>query len=150
MQELARDVYLLPGKPKHVINIYLVDNVLVDAGTPASAKRIFRGMGNGAPSSHLVTHAHPDHFGSSAEVCKHYDIPLICGERDAGNIETGRPETSDTALGRNFLSSSPRCRATRWQRASGRGTGSGPSRCSTFPDTPGATSLYGGRRTVPS
>ncbi len=87
---MADGVYQLAGKPSNAINIYLIDGVLVDAGTPQAHKRIFRELGDRVPTSHLVKHAHPDHYGSSAAVCEKYAIPLITGQRDAGVIESGR------------------------------------------------------------
>jgi hydroxyacylglutathione hydrolase len=41
-------------------------------------------------SAHALTHAHPDHFGSSHKVCEALNIPLWCGERDA-NVAEGAP-----------------------------------------------------------
>jgi hydroxyacylglutathione hydrolase len=42
-------------------------------------------------SAHALTHAHPDHFGSSHAVCEALTIPLWCGERDAPVAEGERP-----------------------------------------------------------
>lgn len=107
MHHLADDVFQLPGKPRNMINIYLIEDVLVDSGTPKAGKRIFQALGDRVPTSHLVTHAHPDHFGSSAEVCRKFDIPLLCGEKDVDAVESGRPEASDTVVGRRILSKMP-------------------------------------------
>ncbi len=107
MHHLADDVFQLPGKPRNMINIYLIEDVLVDSGTPKAGKRIFQALGGRVPTSHLVTHAHPDHFGSSAEVCRKFDIPLLCGENDVDAVESGRPEASDTVVGRRILSKMP-------------------------------------------
>jgi len=41
-------------------------------------------------SAHALTHAHPDHHGSSHAVCEALKIPLWCGERDAPVAEGGR------------------------------------------------------------
>jgi hydroxyacylglutathione hydrolase len=41
--------------------------------------------------AHALTHAHPDHFGSSHAVCEQLRIPLWCGERDASVAEGERP-----------------------------------------------------------
>ena len=40
MKRLAEDVYLLRGFPPHAINVYLVGDVIVDAGTRYAARRI--------------------------------------------------------------------------------------------------------------
>jgi hydroxyacylglutathione hydrolase len=42
-------------------------------------------------AAHALTHAHPDHYGSSHAVCEALDIPLWCGERDAPVVEGRRP-----------------------------------------------------------
>jgi hydroxyacylglutathione hydrolase len=107
MRELAEDVFQLPGKPPNMINAYFIEGILIDSGTPQSHRRIFRGLGDRIPTAHLVTHAHPDHFGSSARVCERFGIPLMAGEKDAGAIEQGKPEMSDTFLGRRILSKIP-------------------------------------------
>ncbi|MGQ0680597.1 MAG: MBL fold metallo-hydrolase [Actinomycetota bacterium] len=107
MIEIAEGVLLVPGKPRFGINVYLIDDVLIDSGTPSAYKRIFLGLGERTPTSHVVTHAHSDHFGSSARVCQRYDIPLACGAADAEAIETGRTETSDSLVSRRVLSRMP-------------------------------------------
>jgi hydroxyacylglutathione hydrolase len=66
--------------------------VLVDAGTSTDRKRILRQLEGRALSAHALTHAHPDHYGSSHAVCEAFGIPLWCGERDAPVVEGERPE----------------------------------------------------------
>jgi hydroxyacylglutathione hydrolase len=99
MRTLALDVHQLKGMPPHAINVYLVSDVLVDAGTPSARRRIVRELSGREVGAHLVTHAHPDHFGSSHAVCEQFDLPLWTGERDAEAIETGRPVPSPTRVG---------------------------------------------------
>ena len=41
-------------------------------------------------SAHALTHAHPDHQGSSHAVCSELAIPLWCGARDADVAESGQ------------------------------------------------------------
>lgn len=91
MRTLARDVHQLQGSPRNMINIYVVGGVLVDAGTPKARRRIMRELRERTMSAHLVTHAHPDHFGSSHVVCEARDLPLWTGERDACAVETASP-----------------------------------------------------------
>ena len=79
------------GRPPHFMNAYLVDDVLVDAGTPAAAGRIVRQLRGREVAAHVVTHAHPDHFGSSHAVCEEFGIPLWAGAGDAEAIETAKP-----------------------------------------------------------
>jgi glyoxylase-like metal-dependent hydrolase (beta-lactamase superfamily II) len=103
MRVLARDVRQLGGFPPNTINVYLVGDVLVDAGTPAAARRILRQLVGMEVRTHVVTHAHPDHFGSSHAVCEARDLPLWTGERDADAIATARPVPAPTKAGA-FLS----------------------------------------------
>ena len=88
MKRLADDLYLLRGFPPNAINVYLMGDVLVDAGT--------RPPGGGSCGScgspgraHALTHAHPDHQGASKEVCERLGIALWCGERDVDAMESG-------------------------------------------------------------
>ncbi|MFC9691112.1 MBL fold metallo-hydrolase [Kribbella sp. NPDC056951] len=91
MRQLAEGVGQLLGRPPHFMNAYLVDDVLVDAGTPAAAGRILRQLRGRDVAAHVVTHAHPDHFGSSHAVCEELGIPLWAGADDAEAIETATP-----------------------------------------------------------
>src|SRR5689334_13003725 len=77
------------------MNAYLVDDVLVDAGTPAAAGRILRQLRGRDVTAHVVTHAHPDHFGSSHAVCTELGIGLWAGANDAEAIETATPVAAE-------------------------------------------------------
>ncbi|MFI9813785.1 MBL fold metallo-hydrolase [Saccharothrix variisporea] len=98
MRPLAPGVFQLLGRPPHMINAYLVEDVLVDAGTPAARRRISRQLRGQRLSAHVVTHAHPDHFGSSHAVCDEFDLPLWAGQRDIQAIETATPATAPGRL----------------------------------------------------
>ncbi|MFA6576030.1 MAG: MBL fold metallo-hydrolase, partial [Nocardioides sp.] len=74
-----------------MVNCYLVGDVLVDAGTPGARRRLLRQLSGHRISAHAVTHAHPDHFGSSRAVCEAMGLPLWCGAKDAEAIETAIP-----------------------------------------------------------
>ena len=91
MRALAPGVWQLRGLPPNAINVYLVGDVLVDAGTPLARKRILRELRDVTVATHLVTHAHPDHFGSSHAVCEALGLPLWTGAGDAEAIETATP-----------------------------------------------------------
>jgi hydroxyacylglutathione hydrolase len=93
VRPLAPGVHQLLGRPPHLVNAYLVEDVLVDAGTPSARKRITRQLDGRKLAAHVVTHAHPDHFGSSRAVCERYDVPLWTGQRDAEAIATATPAT---------------------------------------------------------
>ena len=88
MRQLARDVYLLRGWPPNAINVYLVGDVLIDAATRQGEKRILRQIAGRTLSAHSLTHAHPDHQGSSHAICERFGIPLWCGQGDVPAMET--------------------------------------------------------------
>jgi hydroxyacylglutathione hydrolase len=91
MRTLAPGVHQVHGSPPNMVNAYVVGGVLIDAGTPGAQRRILRQLHGHEISAHVVTHAHPDHFGSSHAVCKALDLPLWTGERDADALETASP-----------------------------------------------------------
>jgi hydroxyacylglutathione hydrolase len=68
----------------------LAGDLLIDAGTSSDRKRILRQLAGRTVTAHALTHAHPDHFGSSHAVCEALKIPLWCGERDAAVVEGER------------------------------------------------------------
>ena len=87
MKQLAEDVYILDGVPPYAINVYLVGGVLVDAGSRHAARRIHRQLRGHRVGTHVLTHAHADHQGSSHQVCETLGIPLWVGELDAEPVE---------------------------------------------------------------
>jgi hydroxyacylglutathione hydrolase len=90
MRAVAEDVYLLRGFPPYSINVYLAGDVLIDAGTVLARRRILGQLAGRTVNAHALTHAHPDHFGSSHAVCDALQVPLWCGTNDAEAVETGK------------------------------------------------------------
>jgi glyoxylase-like metal-dependent hydrolase (beta-lactamase superfamily II) len=88
MKQLADDVFLLDGWPPNAINVYLVGDVLIDAGTRQAERRILRQIAGRNLSAHALTHAHPDHQGSSHAICERLGLPLWCGQDDVPAMET--------------------------------------------------------------
>jgi glyoxylase-like metal-dependent hydrolase (beta-lactamase superfamily II) len=88
MKQLAEDVYQLKGWPKNAINVYVVGDVLIDAATRQAEKRIMRQLTGQTIAAHALTHAHPDHQGSSHAICERLNIPLWCGQGDIPAMET--------------------------------------------------------------
>jgi hydroxyacylglutathione hydrolase len=88
MKKLADGVYMLKGWPRNAINVYLVGDVLIDAATRQGEKRIVRQIAGRTVNAHALTHAHPDHQGSSHAICERLDIPLWCGAGDVPAMET--------------------------------------------------------------
>jgi hydroxyacylglutathione hydrolase len=52
-------------------------------------RRILSQLRGRAVAAHALTHAHPDHFGSSHAVCTELRIPLWCPEGDAAVVAEG-------------------------------------------------------------
>jgi glyoxylase-like metal-dependent hydrolase (beta-lactamase superfamily II) len=88
MRQLADGVHQLSGWPPNAINVYLVEDVLIDAATRQGEKRIMRQIAGRPLSAHALTHAHPDHQGSSHAICERLQIPLWCGQDDVPAMET--------------------------------------------------------------
>ncbi len=88
MKELAKDLYQLKGLPPNAINVYIAGDVLIDAATRQAERRIMRQIEGRTLSAHALTHAHPDHQGSSHAICEHLGIPLWCGQGDVPAMET--------------------------------------------------------------
>jgi hydroxyacylglutathione hydrolase len=108
MRELATDVFMLRGMPPNAINVYLLGDVLLDAATRRGERRIMRQIAARKLSAHALTHAHPDHQGSSHAICERLGIPLWCGQGDVPAMETpggvagSSPPTWATFVQRRF------------------------------------------------
>ncbi len=118
MQQVAENVYLLHGRPKYAINIYLMGDVLVDAGSRMAEQRILSQLEGHTVTAHALTHAHPDHQGSSHAVCERLNIPLLCGNGDANAMESGDwslviPDNWSTAPQHRFWTGPPHPVSTR-------------------------------------
>ena len=82
-------MWQLAGFPPNAINVYLIDDVLIDAlNQVRRRRRIFRELKDRKLSARL-THAHPDHQGASHAVCEHYALPFWVGENDADAADPG-------------------------------------------------------------
>lgn len=93
MQQVAPGLYIFDGFPKYAINIYLIGDVLIDAGRRSDKKRILSQLQGRQITAHALTHVHPDHQGASKAVCDALDIPLWCGENDTAAMEKGDMST---------------------------------------------------------
>ena len=87
MKRLAHDLELLAGFPPFAINVYLMGDVLVDSGTRLAKRRILRQIRGRRLTAHALTHAHPDHQGSSHALCEELGLPLWCSDADADAME---------------------------------------------------------------
>jgi glyoxylase-like metal-dependent hydrolase (beta-lactamase superfamily II) len=87
MKQVADGVWQLPGFPPNAINVYLVEDVLIDAATRHAGRRIARQLKGHRLSAHALTHAHADHQGASREICLRYEVPFWVGEGDVDAAE---------------------------------------------------------------
>lgn len=87
MQEIVKGVCQLSGFPKDMFNVYLVEDVLVDAGTRWAKSRILRQIRGRRLSMVALTHCHPDHQGVAKMVCQQFKVPLACHADDVPAME---------------------------------------------------------------
>ena len=87
MKQLADGVWQLGGFPPNVINVYVIEDVLIDAASRHAARRILRQIDGRPITAHALTHAHPDHQGASHAVCARLGVPYWVGGRDVDAAE---------------------------------------------------------------
>jgi hydroxyacylglutathione hydrolase len=90
VRELAPDVWQLDGWPPNNINVYVIGDVLIDAGLGFHKGRIVGQISGRTITANALTHAHFDHYGSSHAICEQLGIPLWCGAGDAAAVEKGK------------------------------------------------------------
>ncbi len=105
MQMVARDLYQLALTPRSGVNAYLVGDVLVDSGYPLHFKRLLGETASRTIHAHALTHAHPDHAGSSKKLKTTLGIPVWVGAGDADALRSGRAEPGEVPFGRAALKS---------------------------------------------
>jgi hydroxyacylglutathione hydrolase len=93
LHELAPGLALARGGPGRSLNVYLLGDVVVDAGVRWSRRRLARQLAGRQLVAHVLTHAHFDHAGCSAWLCHTLGVPLWCGAGDAAAIISGRVDT---------------------------------------------------------
>ena len=136
MKRLADGVWQLSGFPPNAINVFVIEDVLIDASTRYATRRILRNVEGHRIVAHALTHAHPDHQGASHQVCERLGIPFWVGEPDADAAE--RPELigqrqPDHFMAQFFFQDLHRPRAIRWTASWSRATRSAASRSSHVP-----------------
>jgi hydroxyacylglutathione hydrolase len=92
LHELAPGLALARGGPGRSLNVYLLGDVVVDAGVRWSRRRLAHQLGGRQLAAHVLSHAHFDHAGCSAWLCRTLGVPLWCGEGDAA-ISSGRVDS---------------------------------------------------------
>lgn len=89
--ELARGVWMRSLAPRRAVNIYLVEDVLIDSGYAWRARDLARELRReGRPVRvHALTHAHPDHQGASRLIREEFGAEVAIGADDAPFLESG-------------------------------------------------------------
>jgi glyoxylase-like metal-dependent hydrolase (beta-lactamase superfamily II) len=91
LKYLAPGVWRLKESPRPLINVYLAEDVLIDAGRRWDRGRIFAGLEGREISMLALTHVHPDHQGCAKAICEARGVPLACHEDDVDAMEGRRP-----------------------------------------------------------
>jgi hydroxyacylglutathione hydrolase len=113
VKQLADGLYMLRGFPPNAINVYVIGDVLIDAATRQGERRIMRQIRDRHLSAHALTHAHPDHQGSSHAICTTLGVPLWCGAGDVhametpGGVANSNPPSWQTFVQRHFWTGPP-------------------------------------------
>lgn len=87
--DVAPGVRRLSLGRKDSLNVYLLGDVLVDAGGRATATKLLRALEKETVAAHALTHGHFDHQGASHAVCEARQVPLWCGAGDRDAVESG-------------------------------------------------------------
>lgn len=91
MKEIAPGVFQLRGLVPNAINVYLAGDVLFDAATKLSSRRIRSQIEDRPLSLLALTHVHPDHQGAAHSICEARGIPLACHADGVGAMEGKEP-----------------------------------------------------------
>ena len=98
MKSQAPGIWRLDEFPRPLINVYLVEDVLIDAGRRWDAGRIRRQLRGREISLLALTHVHVDHQGSAKVICEERGVPLACHEADVDAMEGRRPVRASDSL----------------------------------------------------
>ena len=102
MRRIAKGVWQLWGSPRDMFNVYLVEDVLIDAATRWGKRRILRQLRGRTVRLVALTHCHPDHQGAAKAVCEQFRAPLACHDADVPAMEGRAPMRPDNWLIRLF------------------------------------------------
>ncbi len=98
MKRLAPGVWRVKEVPYPSINVYLAENVLIDAGRKWDKRRIFSELEGIEIGEVALTHVHPDHQGCAKWVCEARGVPLACHAGDVDAMEGRAPVGSGDHL----------------------------------------------------
>lgn len=89
--QLATDLWQLRGLPPNATNVYLAEDVVIDAATRRAGRRILRQVEDRPLALVALTDAHPDRQGAVQKVCEARRVPLACHDDDVDAMEGRRP-----------------------------------------------------------
>jgi glyoxylase-like metal-dependent hydrolase (beta-lactamase superfamily II) len=98
MKRLAPGVWRVKEFPGPTINVYLAENVLIDAGRRWDRRRIFGDLVGVEIAEVALTHVHPDHQGCAKWICESRKVPLACHADDVDAMEGRAPVGSGDHL----------------------------------------------------
>ena len=101
MQRIAPGVWRFRFVWPYAFNAYYVEGagegVVVDASTRWDWLLMKRQLRGKKVTAVALTHAHPDHQGCAAKICRRFDVPLVCHEADADSAEGKAPLVRQSA-----------------------------------------------------
>ncbi|HEX2086346.1 MAG TPA: MBL fold metallo-hydrolase [Solirubrobacteraceae bacterium] len=98
MKEVAEGVWQVPLMPRNGVNAWLVGEVIVDAGYAVSGRKVVEALRGREVTVHAITHAHPDHVGGSAHVCRELGVPFWCPAGDAAAVRDGKSVGAESRI----------------------------------------------------
>ena len=98
MNRVADGVWQIAVLPRNGVNAYLLGDVIDDAGYAPNGKKVVKALQGRAVAAHAVTHAHPDHIGGSAHVCRALDVPFWCPAGDAAAARAGMSVPAESRI----------------------------------------------------
>ena len=95
-----------------IVNVYLIGGagawVLVDTGLPYTAGHILRAaearFGGAPPRAIVLTHAHFDHVGATAELAEHWDVPVYVHPLELPYVTGSQYPPPDPTVGGGLMS----------------------------------------------
>jgi glyoxylase-like metal-dependent hydrolase (beta-lactamase superfamily II) len=94
MKQISQHIYQIPLGP---VNVFLIEDnglTLIDTGFEKSKDKIFQAIRNGGKDPKdirqiILTHSHPDHAGSVADISRTVNAPVCAHTYDAALVEAG-------------------------------------------------------------